>query len=79
MRIRGLEANEAGWSVRWLYWYLRRTFGKMLTPYKVWAHRPGITLGFTAMTAALEYSHGADSITKALVSIRAAQMVGCPF
>ena len=79
MRIRGLESNEAGWSVRPLYWYLRRMFGKMLTPYKVWAHRPGITLAMTAMSASFEYSHAAPSDVKSLVSIRAAQMVGCPF
>jgi len=79
MRIRGLERDKAGWSMRPLYFLLKRQFGKVLTPYRVWAHRPAITVALTALMAAVEYSKALDPIVKSLVSIRAAQMVGCPF
>ena len=79
MRIQGLERREAAWSLKPLYWYLERMFGKVLTPTKVLAHRPGITLAMTAMNAAVEYSHGAPDDVKSLVSLRTAQLVGCPF
>ncbi|MHB8382887.1 MAG: hypothetical protein ACYDC3_11195 [Candidatus Binataceae bacterium] len=79
MRIRGLESSEAKWSMRALYFLLRRQFGKVLTPIKVWAYRPAITVALTTLMMAVEYSKALDPIVKSLVSIRAAQMIGCPF
>lgn len=79
MRIRGLESSEARPTMRTMYFLLKRQFGKVLTPYKVWAHRPGITLALTALMAAVEYSKALDPVVKTIVSIRAAQMIGCPF
>ncbi|HEY6420832.1 MAG TPA: hypothetical protein VIX59_17695 [Candidatus Binataceae bacterium] len=79
MRIEGLERKQAPWILRPLYAFLKRQFGKELTPYKIWAYRPGILVCLTALMGAVEYSKGADSTIKQLVSIRAAQVVGCPF
>jgi alkylhydroperoxidase family enzyme len=79
MRIRGLERNEATWSMRTAFFLLKRQFGKVLTPYRVWAHRPAITIALTSLMAATEYSKALDPIVKSIVSIRAAQMIGCPF
>jgi len=79
MRIRPLERNEASFSARLLFSAIKRQVGKVLTPIKVQAHRPGIMWGFAAMTAALEFSKGADKIVKRLVTLRTAQIVGCPF
>jgi alkylhydroperoxidase family enzyme len=79
MRISPVERKQASWMLQPLYWFLQRQFGKVLTPYKVWAHRPGIILAFTATMGALEYSKGADKIVKRLVTLRTAQIVGCPF
>lgn len=79
MRIRPLERNEASFSAKLLYSAIKRQVGKVLTPIKVQAHRPGIMWGFAAMTMALEFSKGADKIVKRLVTLRTAQIVGCPF
>jgi hypothetical protein len=79
MRIRPLERNEASFSAKLLFAAIKRQVGKVLTPIKVQAHRPGIMWGFAAMTMALEFSKGADKIVKRLVTIRTAQIVGCPF
>jgi hypothetical protein len=79
MRIRALERNEASFSARLMFSMIKRQVGKVLTPIRVQAHRPGIMWGFAAATAALEFSKGADKIVKRLVTIRTAQIVGCPF
>ena len=79
MRISPLERNEASFSARLLFAMVKRQVGKVLTPIRVQAHRPGIMWGFAAATMALEFSKGADKIVKRLVTIRTAQIVGCPF
>ena len=79
MRIRPLESNEASFSARLLFAMVKRQVGKVLTPLRVQAHRPGIMWGFAAATMALEFSKGADKLVKRLVTIRTAQIVGCPF
>ena len=79
MRISPLEPKEASWLARLLFSAIKRQVGKVLTPMKVQAHRPGIMWGFAAMTTALELSKGADKIVKRLVTLRTAQIVGCPF
>ena len=79
MRIRPLESNEASFSARLLFAMVKRRVGKVLTPLRVQAHRPGIMWGFAAATMALEFSKGADKLVKRLVTIRTAQIVGCPF
>ena len=79
MRIRGLEPREASWSARLLFAIMKRQVGKVLTPLKVQAHRPGIMWAGTVMTAALEFSKAADKNLKRLVALRTAQIVGCVF
>jgi hypothetical protein len=79
MRIRPLERNEASLSARLLFSAIKRQVGKVITPMKVQAHRPGIMWGSAVMSMALEFSKGADKIVKRLVTIRTAQIVGCPF
>lgn len=79
MRISPLEPKEASWSARLLFAAVKRQVGKVLTPLKVQAHRPGIMWGFAIAGMAVEFSKGADKIVKRLVTIRTAQIVGCPF
>jgi hypothetical protein len=79
MRIRGLERKEASFSARLLYSAIKRQVGKVITPMKVQARRPGILWGFALASMALEFSKGADQTVKRLITIRTAQIVGCPF
>ncbi len=79
MRVRGLERKETSWLVRWIYPVMERRFGKVLTPYTVWAHRPGILLTVGLFMNAVDSSKVVDPVVKTLVSLRAAQLVGCPF
>ena len=79
MRIAPLEKENASWLLRPLYWAMKRQFGKVLTPYKVWAHRPGPLLGFSVCMATLEFSKVLDPTIKRLVCLRSAQIIGCVF
>jgi hypothetical protein len=79
MRIRGLERSEASWLIRWTYGAMKRRFGKVLTPYTVWAHRPGVTLTMLLFMQTADASKLVEPAIKSLVSLRAAQQVGCPF
>ncbi len=79
MRIRPLEPSEAGFFTRLLFSALKRRLGKVLTPSRVQAHRPGILWAATGMTVALEASKAVDTRVKRMVSLRAAQIIGCPF
>ena len=79
MRIRPLEPKEASVSARLLFWLMKRQIGRVVTPARVQARRPGILWGFATAMAALEFSKGVDKTVKRLVTIRTAQIVGCPF
>ena len=78
MRIRPLEYKEAKFSARILMAAIKRRFGKMLTPYGIIAYRPAALWGFTILSLSAE-SSVVDKKLKTLVSIRTAQIVGCPF
>ncbi len=79
MRIRGLERNEASWLIRWTYGAMKRRFGKVLTPQTVWAHRPGTMLTLALFMQTAEASKIVDPAIRSLASLRAAQLIGCPF
>lgn len=79
MRIRPLETNEVGLSVKLLFALMKHQIGKVITPVRVQARRPGILWGFVAAMMAVEFSKAADKTVKRLVTIRTAQIVGCPF
>jgi hypothetical protein len=78
MRIQGIEPQRAGWLMKPIYALMKRQFGKVLTPYTVMAHRPGVALGFLIPSLAL--TRGKVPLPlKLMVSLRAAQLIGCPF
>lgn len=79
MRVRGLERNETSWLIRWTYGVMKRRFGKVLTPYTVLAHRPVFALMSMFAMQASDGSKLVDPAVKSLVSLRAAQLIGCPF
>jgi len=78
-RIKPLERTEARWSIRWIYGAAKRRYGKELGPLKVQARIPGILWASSIMSHFLDRRHYAPHRLKALVSIRTAARVGCPF
>jgi alkylhydroperoxidase family enzyme len=79
MRIEGIDRKQASWLMKPIYALMRRQFGKVLTPYTVLARRPAIALGLLGTTVALESGKAVAPPLKHLVSLRAAQLIGCPF
>lgn len=79
MRIQGLEKREVSWTIRWMYSAMKRQFGKVLTPFTVMARRPPIAFGFMVANIFIEASKAIPNPIKRLVSLRAAQLIGCPF
>jgi hypothetical protein len=78
-RVRGLERNEAPLSLRWAYGYVRKLFGKELTPVKVTARVPAVFWASSLVDTILRRSRRVDERLKALAEMRAASRVGCPF
>ncbi len=78
-RIQGVAENKAGLAARFAYWYARRGFGKIPEPLTVVAHHPWLSRGYAAMEFALQRSRLVDEKLKALASIKAATLIGCPF
>jgi len=78
-RIRGVEANEAGFFTRFIYWMTRRKIGRVIMPSKVSAHLPRLLFASGQMEMAQLASHTVDAKLKELAQIKVATMVGCPF
>ena len=79
MRVEGLTARRAPWSALPIYGVWKRIFGKVLTPYAVLAHRPSLLWATFLSSIVLNRSRVVDRKLKYLVSLRAAQLIGCPF
>jgi hypothetical protein len=78
-RIEGVPARRAGLFQRFAYWMARRRVGKVPEPMTVMAHNPWIFRGYGLFEVALEKARRADARLKALASLKAAVLVGCPF
>lgn len=78
-RIEGLEERDAPLLARPAYWITKRMFGKVLTPIKVGARRPGIMWLGNLLGLAVEKSGKVERRIHALAQLRAAQIVECPF
>jgi hypothetical protein len=53
--------------------------GRVPEPLRITAHQPRLLAGLGGMELAQEAVHSVDSVVKALVQIKAAMMIGCPF
>lgn len=78
-RIRSVEANEANPLTRFLYWMSQRKLGRVVLPFKITAHQPRLLLATGQMEMGQQAVHSVDSKLKALASIKAALLIGCPF
>jgi len=78
-RIEGVPANKVGLATRLVYSYARRSFGKVPEPLTVVAHHPWLATGNATMEFSFQRSRLVDDKLKALASIKAAALIGCPF
>lgn len=78
-RIEGVPPSRTGLLGRYAYRYSRRRFGKVAEPLTVTAHHPQILQAYTAYEFMLGRARLVDARLKALASIKAATLIGCPF
>jgi len=78
-RIRGVEKGRESWLLRFANRFARRRIGAELEPTTIMGHHGSVLAGAGAMEMALGRASRVPERVKALVSIRAAMQVGCPF
>jgi hypothetical protein len=79
MRIKGIDPQHAPENVQPIFQGSLNVFGRVITPTLVMAHRPEILLAHAKLGQAISTSTVVEGHLKTLVSVRAAQRVGCPF
>ena len=79
MRIPGIDPEDAPESLKPIFQRSLDLFGRVITPNLVMAHRPEILLAAAKLGQAIGTSTIVEGRLKTMVSLRAAQMVGCPF
>jgi len=78
-RIPGVEPEQAGWFVRFVYWLVRRKLGRVVLPIKVTAHHPRLLRSLGEMEAGQMAARSVDARLKSLAEVKVATLIGCPF
>ena len=79
MRIKGIDPDTASEIVKPAFQQSLDTFGRVITPALVAAHRPEIFLASGRLNKAVAISTVVDARLKTMAFVRTAQMIGCPF
>jgi len=79
MRIKGIDPDNAPESVKPAFQKSIELFGRVITPNLVMAHRPEILMATGRLNKVVGASTIVEGRLKTMVSVRAAQMIGCPF
>ena len=78
-RIPGAGAAQAGLFVRFVYWFVKRTYGRVLMPVQIAAHHPRLLRATGEMERGQAAARSVDHALKLLAQIKVATMIGCPF
>jgi alkylhydroperoxidase family enzyme len=78
-RIDGVPTRKAGPLVKLAYRMTRRQFGRMMDPVTVYAHTPGLLMGYGMLERATAKQHRVEERLKALAETKAAAVVNCEF
>ena len=79
MRIKGVDPNNPPASVAGAFQKMAEASGRVVTPALVMAHRPEILLASGRLNQAVGASQVVEPRLKFMLSVRVAQMIGCPF
>lgn len=78
--VKGIESDKANPLLRLVYWFSKReTNGKLVEPIKIMAHHGKLFRAWVHMEMAQQGASELRGSLKALVQIKVAMMVGCPF
>jgi alkylhydroperoxidase family enzyme len=78
-RIDGVSTRNASPLVRLVYRLSRRRLGRDVEPIAVYAHAPGLLLGYGMLEQATAGQHRVSERLKALAETKAAALVSCEF
>jgi alkylhydroperoxidase family enzyme len=78
-RIEGVSPRESGPLVRLLFRLSRRKVGRDVDPVGVYAHSPGLLVGYGAFEEATGRQRRVPEHLKALAVLKAAALVNCEF
>jgi alkylhydroperoxidase family enzyme len=78
-RIDGMSKRDAGPLVRLLFRLSRRQLGRDVDPVAVYAHAPGLLIGYGAFEKATARQQRVEERLKALAETKAAAVVNCEF
>jgi hypothetical protein len=78
-RIEGIQDERANLFTRSFYRAVRGKLGRVPEPLRITAHQPRMLAAVGGMEMAQEAMHSVDPALKALIEIKAAMLIGCPF
>ena len=78
-RIEGIDGKRANLFTRYFYSAVKRKIGRVPEPMRITAHQPRLLAALGGMEMAQEAMRSVDPVLKALVSIKTAMLIGCPF
>lgn len=78
-RIRPLERDEAHPDAQVFYDQDERAFGLVLNPTRILAYRPPIQAAARALNRSVSKEATLSEALRALICVRVATLVGCPF
>ena len=78
-RIAGVKRKEAGLFTKFAFFMTKRRLGRVITPIAITAHHPRLLRAYAHMELGQEAAGSVSAQLKALVHVKVAMMVGCPF
>lgn len=78
-RIEGIRDEQASLLTRAIYRAVRRKIGRVPEPMRITAHQSRLLAALSGMEMAQEAMRTVDPVVKALVGIKTAMLIGCPF
>jgi hypothetical protein len=78
-RIDGIEPTKAGFFTRLVYWFAKKKVGAVPEPLTIYAHNPWIMRAYGSFEMASQRATRVEPRLKALASIKAGSLVGCPW
>ena len=79
MRLTGIDPDNPPELIKQIFDRSRERYGLVIGPSQVMGHRPEILLAASGLGRAIDDSNIIEPRLKILASVRAAQMIGCPF
>jgi len=79
MRLKVIDPNNPPQSAKAIFDRSRERYGRVISPNLLMAYRPEILMAASGLGRAIDGSNQVEARLKIIASVRAAQIIGCPF